>query len=103
MHPIGQTQNTADYQAAIDEASNAFMKVMALRGYSVRDYPQNFVAHMAGQARLHFESSRRGAHPEADQLVAQFLFAGQAVASPRKPAVTKGKTIPFPMLRRRAA
>ena len=61
MHPV----NSAEYQAAVEEAANAFMKVMALRGFAVRDYPQNFVAHMAQQARLHFEISRAGAHPDA--------------------------------------
>lgn len=96
MHRV----NSAEYQAAVEEAANAFMKVMALRGFAVRDYPQNFVAHMAEHTRLHFEAQRTGAHPEADQLVAEFIRGGQSV--PRK-ASAKAKTIPFPMLRRRAA
>ncbi len=97
MHPV----NSTEYQAAVEEAANAFMKVMALRGFAVRDYPQNFVAHMAQQTRLHFENSRAGAHSEADTLVSEFIRSGQAV--PRKAAPTKAKTIPFPVLRRRTA
>ena len=97
MHPV----DSVEYQAAVEEAANAFMKVMALRGFAVRDYPQNFVAHMAQQTRLHFEHSRAGAHPEADGLVSEFIRSGQAV--PRKTAQAKAKTIPFPVLRRRAA
>lgn len=96
MTPVASTE----YQAAVEEAANAFMKVMALRGFNVRDYPQNFVAQMAQQTRLHFESSRAGAHPEADALVSEFIRSGQSV--PRK-TTAKAKTIPFPMLRRRAA
>ena len=98
MHPV----DSAQYQLAVEEAANAFMKVMALRGFAVRDYPQNFVAHMAQQTRLHFEISRAGVHPEADGLVAEFIRSGQNVPVPRKSAA-KAKTIPFPMLRRRAA
>ena len=90
---------SAEYQAAMEEAANAFMKVMALRGFSVRDYPQNFVAQMAQQARLHFETSRAGAHPAADDLVAAFLCAGQT--HPRK--TRSASTLAFPMLQRRAA
>jgi len=97
MSPVASTE----YQAAVEEAANAFMKVMALRGFNVRDYPQNFVAHMAQQTRLHFEANRSGAHPEADGLVSEFIRSGQSV--PRKAPATKGKTIPFPVLRRRAA
>ena len=97
MHPV----NSAEYQAAVEEAANAFMKVMALRGFAVRDYPQNFVAHMAHQTRLHFENSRTGAHPQADALVSEFIRSGQSVA--RKASAAKPKTIPFPVLRRRAA
>jgi len=96
MHPV----NSAEFQAAIEEAANAYMKVMALRGFAVRDYPQNFVAHVAQQTRLHFETSRTGAHPEADALVSDFIRSGQSVA---RKAAAKAKTIPFPMLRRRAA
>lgn len=97
MHPV----NSAEYQAAVEEAANAFMKVMALRGFEVRDYPQNFVAHVAQQTRMHFETSRSGAHPQADALVSEFIRSGQSV--PSKAAQNKAKTIPFPMLRRRAA
>jgi len=97
MSPVASTE----YQAAVEEAANAFLKVMALRGFAVRDYPQNFVAHMAQQTRLHFEKNRLGAHPEADALVSEFIRSGQSV--PRKTAAHKAKTIPFPMLRRRAA
>lgn len=97
MSPVA----SAEYQSAVEEAANAFMKVMALRGFAVRDYPQNFVAHMAQQTRLHFEAARAGAHPEADGLVSDFIRSGQSV--PRKTTPTKAKTIPFPVLRRRAA
>ena len=97
MHPA----SSAEYQAAVEEAANAFMKVMALRGFAVRDYPQNFVAHVAQQTRLHFENSRTGTHPEADALVSEFIRSGQSM--PRKAGATKAKTIPFPVLRRRAA
>lgn len=97
MNPVASTE----YQAAVEEAANAFMKVMALRGFAVRDYPQNFVAHMGQQTRLHFEASRAGGHPEADHLVSEFIRSGQSV--PRKAPPTKAKTIPFPVLRRRAA
>ena len=93
--------NSAEYQLAVEEAANAFMKVMALRGFSVRDYPQNFVAHVAQQTRLHFENSRSGSHPEADTLVSEFIRSGQSV--PRKSAASKVKTIAFPVMRRRAA
>ena len=79
MHPV----NSAEYQAAVEEAANAFMKVMALRGFAVRDYPQNFVAHVAQQTRLHFETSRAGAHPEADALVSEFIRSGQSVPRSR--------------------
>jgi hypothetical protein len=92
---------TQEYQRAVEEAANAFMKVMALRGFNVRDYPQNFVAQMAQQTRLQFEISRSGPHAEADALVAQFIRPGQSV--PKRVIQTKAKTIPFPMLGRRAA
>ena len=92
---------STEYQAAVEEAANAFMKVMALRGFEVRDYPQNFVAQMAQQTRFHFEANRAGAHPAADALVSQFIQAGQSV--PTLAQATKAKTIPFPMLRRRMA
>ena len=97
MTPVASTE----YQAAVEEAANAFMKVMALRGFNVRDYPQNFVAQMSQQTRFHFEASRAGAHPQADALVSQFIQAGQSV--PQRAAQPKAKTIPFPMLRRRMA
>jgi hypothetical protein len=64
---------SSEYQSAIEEAANAFMKVMALRGFSVRDYPQNFVAQMAKYTRLDFEASRGGAHANADALVSEVL------------------------------
>lgn len=92
---------SSEYQAAVEEAANAFMKVMALRGFDVRDYPQNFVAQMAQQTRFHFEPSRAGAHSEADALVSSILMAGQS--APKRVAQAKAKTIPFPMLRRRVA
>jgi len=97
MTPVASTE----YQIAIEEAANAFMKVMALRGFNVRDYPQNFVAQMAQQTRLHFETSRAGAHPEADALVSQIIQAGQSM--PKPAAQPQSKTIPFPILRRRMA
>jgi hypothetical protein len=90
-----------EYQRAVEEAANAFMKVMALRGFNVRDYPQNFVAQMARQTRLQFESSRTGPHAEADALVSQFIQSGQSV--PKRVVQTKAKTMPFSMLSRRAA
>lgn len=62
-----------EYQRAIEEAANAFMKVMTLRGFSVRDYPQNFVAQMANTTRLAFETDRHGPHARADVLVADML------------------------------
>ena len=91
--------STPDYQAAVEEAANAFMKVMALRGFSVRDYPQNFVAQMAQQTRWHFEPARSGAHVQADELVSAFLRSGQT--QPKR--ASSAKTIAFPVLRRRAA
>lgn len=76
--------SSAACQASLEEAANAFMKVMALRGFTVRDYPQNFVAHLTQQARLHFEAAGAGAHPQADELVAAFL---RAAATPAPNAV----------------
>jgi hypothetical protein len=64
---------SSEYQSAIEEAANAFMKVMALRGFSVRDYPQNFVAQMAKVTRFDFEASRGGAHANADAMVCDVL------------------------------
>ena len=97
-------ETSQEYQRAVEEAANAFMKVMALRGFNVRDYPQNFVAQMAQQTRLSFEASRHGAHKNAHHLVSEMLRAAPAVAAVA-PAVTsvKVKSLPFPALRRRMA
>ena len=88
-----------EYQRAVEEAANAFMKVMALRGFNVRDYPQNFVAQMAGQTRLAFEPHRNGAHQNADVLVSDLLRA----AAPQAKASAKVTALPFTALRRRMA
>jgi hypothetical protein len=90
-----------EYQRAVEEAANAFMKVMSLRGFQVRDYPQNFVAQMAQTTRLAFESSRQGAHSSADALVSDMLSAA-AVLRPT-PAKVPHKKPAFPSLRRRLA
>lgn len=90
-----------EYQRAVEEAANAFMKVMALRGFNVRDYPQNFVAQMAQQTRLAFEINSRGAHRNADSLVSELLRA--VPAAPQLVASAKVKAMPFPALRRRMA
>ena len=90
-----------EYQCAVEEAANSFMKVMALRGFAVRDYPQNFVIQMAQQTRLSFESNRVGAHDNADTLVAELLRA--APQAPRLVSSNKVKALPFPSLRRRMA
>lgn len=90
-----------DYQRAVEEAANAFMKVMALRGFHVRDYPQNFVASMAQQTRLAFETSRQGAHHQADYLVSELLRTSPALN--QSLSVGKVKSMPFPGLRRRMA
>jgi hypothetical protein len=37
-------ENSQEYQRAVEEAANAFMKVMALRGFNVRDYPLRPIA-----------------------------------------------------------
>ncbi len=97
-------ENSQEYQRAVEEAANAFMKVMALRGFNVRDYPQNFVAQMAQQTRLTFEVNRQGAHQNANQLVSEMLRAAPA-ATAAAPAVSpaKVKSLPFPALRRRMA
>lgn len=92
---------TQEYQRAVEEAANAFMKVMALRGFNVRDYPQNFVAHMAQQTRLAFETNRQGAHQNADHLVSELLRSAPAV--PQRVTSAKVKSLPFPALRRRMA
>jgi hypothetical protein len=90
-----------EYQRAVEEAANAFMKVMALRGFNVRDYPQNFVAQMSQQTRLAFETNRAGAHQNADRLVSELLRA--APAAPQLVSTSKVKTMPFPALRQRMA
>ncbi len=90
-----------EYQRAVEEAANAFMKVMALRGFNVRDYPQNFVAQMAGQTRLAFETNRNGAHKNANALVSELLRA--APAAPQLVTSAKVKSLPFPALRRHLA
>lgn len=92
---------TKEYQCAVEEAANAFMKVMALRGFNVRDYPQNFVAQMAKVTRLDFEPSRLGAHAQADALVSEVLST--APFAPKLVASSKEKTVPFSSLRRRMA
>lgn len=90
-----------EYQCAVEEAANAFMKVMALRGFNVRDYPQNFVAQMAKTTRLDFELSRNGAHANADALVSELLSS--APFAPKLVTTSKQKALPFPSLRRRMA
>lgn len=90
-----------EYQRAVEEAANAFMKVMSLRGFQVRDYPQNFVAQMAQTTRLAFEASRQGAHSRADALVSDMLNAANA-QSPSAVKVPHKKST-FPSLRRRLA
>lgn len=95
------TEASQEYQRAVEEAANAFMKVMALRGFNVRDYPQNFVAQMAQQTRLAFEINRHGAHQNADQLVSELLRTSPA--APQAVASAKVKSLPFPALRRRMA
>lgn len=95
---------SAACQASLEEAANAFMKVMALRGFSVRDYPQNFVAHLTQQTRLHFEAAPAGAHPQADALVSSFLRAGsieKLPAAPRKQ--NRNGRLSLAMLQQRAA
>ncbi|OYU12465.1 MAG: hypothetical protein CFE38_07345 [Comamonadaceae bacterium PBBC1] len=92
---------TKEYQCAVEEAANAFMKVMALRGFNVRDYPQNFVAHMAKSTQLDFEVSRAGPHAHADALVSDVLST--APFAPKLVAVPKDKSLAFPSLRRRLA
>lgn len=93
-----------EYQRAVEEAANAFMKVMALRGFNVRDYPQNFVAQMAQTTRLAFEPSRQGAHVRADALVSSMLSPAAAAAS-TAPAQARGKSSKsaFSSLRHRLA
>lgn len=90
-----------EYHRAVEEAANTFMKVMALRGFNVRDYPQNFVAQMAKTTRFDFETSRHGAHGRADALVSDML---SVVAPVPQPAMSsKSKTRAFPSLRSRLA
>ena len=90
-----------EYQRAVEEAANAFMKVMVLRGFNVRDYPQNFVAQMAQQTKLAFETNRAGAHQNADKLVSELLRA--APSAPQLVNSSKAKTVSFPALRQRMA
>jgi len=90
-----------EYQSAIEEAANAFMKVMALRGFNVRDYPQNFVAQMAQQTKLAFEVNRLGAHQNADKLVSDLLRA--APSAPQLVITSKVKTLPFRTIHQRMA
>ncbi len=93
---------TQEYQRAIEEAANAFMKVMTLRGFSVRDYPQNFVAQMASTTRLAFEADRHGPHVRADALVADMLSSVLGSVVPH-PTVRKEKKSTFTSLCRRLA
>jgi hypothetical protein len=90
-----------EYQRAVEEAANAFMKVMALRGFNVRDYPQNFVAQMADQTKLAFETNRLGAHENADQCVSDMLRS--VPVAPQLVTSAQGKSMPFPALRQRMA
>jgi hypothetical protein len=90
-----------EYQRAVEEAANAFMKVMTLRGFQVRDYPQNFVAQMAQTTRLAFEPSRQGAHDRADVLVSDMLSVALALRA--TPAKVHAKKSAFPSLRSRLA
>lgn len=91
-----------EYQRAIEEAANAFMKVMTLRGFSVRDYPQNFVAQMASSTRLAFETDRHGPHARADVLVADMLTTAVRPVVPHI-GVHKDKKLSFATLGRRLA
>jgi hypothetical protein len=90
-----------EYQRAVEEAANAFMKVMSLRGFQVRDYPQNFVAQMAQNTRLAFEPNRQGAHDRADALVSEMLSAATVLRP--APAKMPSKKSTFPSLRSRLA
>ena len=94
---------SAACQASLEEAANAFMKVMALRGFAVRDYPQNFVAHLAQQARLHFQASATGAHPQADELVAAFLRAGAPAGQPARSSRRRAGRLSLAVMQQRAA
>ncbi len=71
------------------------MKVMSLRGFQVRDYPQNFVAQMAQTTRLAFEASRQGAHSRADALVSDMLNAAAALSTPTTKVPHKKPAFPF--------
>jgi hypothetical protein len=90
-------------QASLEEAANAFMKVMALRGFSVRDYPQNFVAHLTQQTRLHFETAASGPHPQADALVSGFLRAGAAQVQPVRNGRRNTARLSMAVLQQRSA
>eukprot|EP01030_Chromulinospumella_sphaerica_P004638 gene4638-4540_t len=74
---------------------------LAGQGFSVRDYPQNFVAQMAQQTRLAFESNRIGAHANANALVSELLRAAPPALKQVLPA--KSKSMPFQALGRRMA
>jgi hypothetical protein len=106
IHPNQEVDMTPEasqeYQRAIEEAANAFMKVMTLRGFSVRDYPQNFVAQMANTTRLAFETDRHGPHARADVLVADMLTSAVRTAAPRI-GVNSEKKRSFATLGRRLA
>lgn len=94
-------ESSQEYQRAVEEAANAFMKVMTLRGFQVRDYPQNFVAQMAQTTRLAFEASHQGAHDRADALVSEMLKSAAVLrVAPAKVAPQKSA---FPSLRSRLA
>ncbi len=95
------TEASQEYQCAVEEAANAFMKVMSLRGFQVRDYPQNFVAQMAQTTRLAFEANRQGAHNRADALVSDMLNTPAALSSPT--AKVSHKNSAFTSLRSRLA
>lgn len=89
-----------EYQHAVEEAANAFMRVMSLRGFQVRDYPQNFVAELVKSTRLSFETARGGAHLRANLLVAEILNAGSKGAL-TAPVPVKNQSLSVNPLHRR--
>ncbi len=97
------------YDSALAEAAQAFMKVMALRGYAVRDYPQNFSAQVAQHARQRFAASPLGAHPQAERIVRQMLQPQLLSAPTPTPAASpaaprsRSKSLGFGLLRRGVA
>lgn len=108
LHPdkeINMSQESSqEYQRAVEEAASAFMKVMALRGFNVRDYPQNFVAQMTQNTRLAFEANRNGAHARADTLVSDMLRTAPIVdVKAASSTMSKVKQATFPLLRRHMA